>query len=138
MRGKQFLGVVSLMFVLAALAQAQGPRGTRNYDPSTETTVKGRVKQVQQVPGRHGWNATHLVLETEAGILNVHVGPSSYISGQGFSFRPGDEVEVLGSKLKLANSEAVIAREIKKEDKRLMLRDAQGIPQWAGGRRRIP
>lgn len=56
----------------------------------------------------------------------------------GFSFRPGDEVEVLGSKVKLGNSEAVIAREIKKEDKRLMLRDAQGIPQWAGGRRRIP
>lgn len=136
MRGKRFLGVVSLIFVLAALAQAQGLRGARNYDPSTEATVKGKVTQVQQVPGRRGWNGTHLVLETEAGILNVHVGPSSYISRQGFSFRPGDEVEVLGSKVKLGNSEAVIAREIKKEDKTLLLRDAQGIPQWAGGRRR--
>ncbi len=134
MRGRwlAFMGVVLLVSVPLAVAQ----RGMRNYDPSTETTVKGTVEEVKQVAGKHGWNGTHLLLKTETGRLEVHVGPSSYIGEQGFTFAKGDALEVLGSKLKLGTGEALIARQIKKGDKTLLLRNAQGIPEWAGGRQR--
>jgi DNA/RNA endonuclease YhcR with UshA esterase domain len=133
MRGRWFGFMAVVLFVSVPLAFAQ--RGMRNYDPSTETTVRGTVEQVKQVSGRHGWNGTHLMLKTEAGTVEVHVGPSSYITAQGFSFAQGYEVEVLGSKVKFGDSEALIAREIKHGDKMLVLRDAQGIPRWSGGRR---
>ncbi|HEX6905995.1 MAG TPA: hypothetical protein VF154_05245 [Terriglobales bacterium] len=123
-----------VLFLSVPLAFAQ--RGMRNYDPSTETTVKGTVEEVKQVSGRHGWNGTHLMLKTEAGQMDVHAGPSSYIAAQGFTFAQGDKVEVLGSKVKLGGGEALIAREIKQGDKTLVLRNAQGIPQWSGGRQR--
>jgi DNA/RNA endonuclease YhcR with UshA esterase domain len=126
--------MAAVLFLSVPLALAQ--RGMRNYDPSTETTVKGTVEEVKQVSGQHGWNGTHLRLRTEAGQMDVHAGPSSYIAAQGFSFAKGDQIEVLGSKVKLGGSEALIAREIKQGDKTLVLRNAQGIPQWSGGRRR--
>ena len=135
MKGKLFTIAVSLLLMSPVLAYGQGAWNARNYDPGTETRVTGTVEQVKQVSGRHGWNGTHLMLNTEAGPLEVHAGPSSYLSSQEFSFAKGDEVEVLGSKVKIGDSEALIAREIKKEGKTLVLRNAQGVPQWAGGRR---
>ncbi len=117
-----------------ALAQAQ--RGARNYNPQTEVTVKGTVEEVQQQAGRRGWAGTHLLLKTDAGSLPVHVGPSAYIAKQQFSFAKGDQIEVLGSKVSLNGSETLLAREITKEGKTLVLRNPQGIPEWAGGGRR--
>ena len=134
MRSRWCAFMAAVLFLSVPLALAQ--RGMRNYDPSTETTVKGTVEEVKQVSGQHGWNGTHLRLRTEAGQMDVHAGPSSYIAAQGFSFAKGDQIEVLGSKVELGGSEALIAREIKQGDKTLMLRNAQGIPQWSGGRRR--
>lgn len=58
MRAKHFLVVMSFLFVSTAMVQAQSSWSARNYDPSTETTVKGTVEQVKQVSGRRGWNGT--------------------------------------------------------------------------------
>lgn len=134
MEGKWLAIMAAVLFACVPLALAQ--QVMRNYDPSTETTVKGTVEEVKQVSGKHGWNGTHLMLKTEAGQLDVHVGPSSYVAGQGFTFAKGDQVEVLGSKVKMGGSEALIARQIKRGDKTLVLRNAQGIPEWSGGRQR--
>jgi hypothetical protein len=134
MKDKQFALIAAILLISLAPALAQ--RGMRNYDPATETTVKGTIAEVKQVGGRRGWNGTHLVLKTQAGQMDVHVGPSAYIAAQGFSFAPGEQVEVLGSQVKMGDSDALIAREIRKQDKLLTLRDAQGMPRWSGGRRR--
>ena len=66
----------------------------------------------------------------------MHVGPSAYVSKNGFAFSAGDQVDVTGSKTKLGDTETIVAREIKKDGKVLTLRDNQGIPKWSGGRRR--
>ncbi len=131
------LAIASLA-VAVPLAWGQGGPGPgmRNYDPSTETTVKGTVHEVLQQTGRNGHNGTHLVLKTDAGSLTVHVGPSSYIANQGFSFAKGDALEITGSKAKMGGQDLILAREIKKDGKVLTLRDAQGIPKWAHGRQR--
>lgn len=123
-----------LVLGLGFAAFAQGPRGMRNYDPKSEVTVKGTIGDVQEQAGRGGWTGTHLVLKTDSGILPVHVGPSAYIAKKQFSFAKGDEIEVLGSKVSIAGKETLLAREITKEGKTLVLRNAQGIPKWAGAR----
>ncbi len=132
------LGAVTLVFLAVATILAQGPgprKGMRNYNPSTEITVKGTIEEVQQLQGRHGWSGTHLVLKTEAENLEVHVGPSSYIAEKQFSFAKGDQLEVVGSKVKVGTKDVLIAREITKEGNKLVLRNPQGIPMWSGGRR---
>jgi DNA/RNA endonuclease YhcR with UshA esterase domain len=133
-RSKLFAVAAVLAVSVAALAQGPGPQ-RRRYDPKTEVTVKGTVQDVQQYTGRRGRTGVHLILKTDSSTLDVHVGPSAYISQQHFSFAKGDSIEVVGSKTTVRGTEALLAREITKDGKTLVLRDAQGIPQWAPGPR---
>lgn len=105
------------------------------YDPKSEVTVKGTVQDVQQQTGKNGWSGTHLTLKADAGTFDVHVGPSSYIAQKQFSFAKGDKIEVVGSKVTISGKEALLAREITKDGKTLVLRNAQGVPEWSGGKR---
>lgn len=130
-----FIGLSVLLALIATIAVAQGGYGGRMYDPKTEVTVKGTVEDVQQHTGKQGWSGTHLTLNTDASVLNVHVGPSSYIAQKQFSFAKGDKIEVVGSKATINGKDALLAREITKDGKTLVLRNAQGVPEWAGGRR---
>jgi hypothetical protein len=52
------------------------------------------------------------------------------------TFAKGDNIEVTGAKVKYEGADAVLAREVKKGDKTLTLRNAAGIPQWSQGRGR--
>lgn len=126
------LTFLTMFLTVSALSQT---RGMRNYDLKTETTIKGTVEEVQQQTGRRGWSGIHLLVKTDAGTITVHVGPSSYVADKQFSFAKGDAVEIVGSKVTMAGSDALIAREITKDGKTLVLRNAQGIPEWSGGRR---
>jgi hypothetical protein len=134
-RHKLFLlGIAILVVASVTSVLAQKYGGTPNYDPKTETKVSGTIEDVQQHAGRHGWVGIHLMLKTGTGMVEVHVGPANYISQQKFSFLKGDQIEVLGSLVKLSGSDALLAREITKEGKVLTLRTAQGVPLWSGGR----
>jgi len=118
-------------------SMGQGQMGMSHYDPSTVVTIKGTVQEVQQgtAPAGHqqmGGMGVHLVLKTDKETQTVLVGPQSFLTQKNFSLSNGDQIEVTGSKVKYGSSEAIIAREIKKGDKTLTLRNEQGIPEWSG------
>jgi len=119
-------------------AQAQrGPgKGTPKYDPSTEVAVKGTVLEVSEHTSPMGWPGTHLTVKTSDGTLDVHLGPASYLAEKKFSFSKGDGIEVTGSKIKFDGGNALLAREVKKGDHTLALRNKEGIPLWSRSRRR--
>jgi DNA/RNA endonuclease YhcR with UshA esterase domain len=110
-------------------------RANRMYNPATEVTLKGVVEEVKTISGPRGWGGTHLTLKTESGTFDVYLGPSTYLKEKGFKFAKGEQLEVTGSKVKYQNLEAIIAREVKMGGKTLTLRNAQGVPEWAGRRR---
>jgi hypothetical protein len=83
--------------------------------------------------GRRNHMGLHLTLKTENATYTVLVGPVQFVKDKGFAFAKGDEIEVTGSKVKYGD--ALIAREIKKGDKTLTLRNEQGIPEWSRGPR---
>ena len=122
----------------AAFAQPGKGAGktARYYDPAAETTISGTILDVQQyqrgrVPG------VHLVLKVESGTVDVRLGPSTYISNEGFVFAKGDTVQILGAKTRNGAQAAIIAREVTKDGKKLILRDTTGRPLWAGAARRV-
>jgi hypothetical protein len=123
------------LFILnAAMAStlfAQGGGG-RLYNPSTETTVQGKVSTVDAVTGRRGWSGIHLTVESKDTKYNVHVGPATFVEQHGFKFAVGDHVDILGSEVIYNGAKSLIAREIKKDGKPLVLRDKQGFPVWSG------
>jgi hypothetical protein len=95
--------------------------------------VKGSVEAVNQVKGPQSWDSTHLSLKTDKETIDVHVGPSWFLTQNTTGFAKGDQVEVTGSRVKFGDKDALIAREIKKGDETLTLRNAQGFPVWSGG-----
>lgn len=126
--------IFALNASLVSSLLGQGGRGGRLYNPSTEITVQGNVTTIDTVTGRRGWNGIHLTVESKKGVrYDVHVGPAAYVEKNGFAFAAGDQVEVVGSEVAYNGNRALIAREIKKDNKVLALRDKQGLPLWSGG-----
>ena len=117
-------------------AQATAPRRSAPvYNPATEVTMNGSVEEVKPVSGPQGRAGIHLGLKIDQEIIEVHVGPSWFLTQNKISFDKGDRIEVTGSKVKFENGDVLIAREIKKGEKTITLRNAQGIPAWSRGRR---
>jgi hypothetical protein len=116
--------------------EAAKPPGGRMYDPKTVVTVKGEVVSVDKVPSPRGkGHGVHLTLKTEKETVSVELGPDWYVEKQPVGIQAKDRVEVKGSRVMLQGKPAIIAAEVKKGDRSLVLRDANGIPAWSGGGR---
>jgi hypothetical protein len=134
MRSLRLLSISIVIAGLASAAYAQGGmrRGGGNYNPATETTLTGTVDSVSTLPspGRGG-GGLHFILAVPTGPIEVHVGPASFVSSKNVTFAKGDALTVIGSKVMMAGQEVVIAREIKKGEEVLTLRDPKGFPLWS-------
>jgi hypothetical protein len=116
---------------------ALGPGNSygRIYDVNTVETVKGEVIGVDRV-SRTGVNyGVHLQVKTARETISVHLGPSWYLDSQALKIVAKDNIEVTGSRVTVDGKPAIIAGEVKKGDQILKLRDANGFPLWARGRR---
>jgi hypothetical protein len=144
------LGLMSFMLMLtlsaAYAAPGQGWQGSggwgmkgaygRMYDPATVQTVAGKVVAVNRVAPMKGMGAgVHVALDTQDGMVSVHLGPAWYIERQDTRIEKGDRIEVKGSRVTIAGKPAIIAAEVRKGDQLLILRDANGVPAWSGWRR---
>jgi hypothetical protein len=141
-----FLATILGMFLYAAVVPAQ-PRGSggwgmgapygRMYDTKTVETISGVVEKVEKLTPMRGMSyGVHLLVKTEKETIDVHLGPDWYIDNQDVKIVPGDKVEVTGSRITFRSRPAIIAAEVKKGDEVLRLRDPNGVPVWAGWRRR--
>jgi hypothetical protein len=131
MRMLKILAVVA--FVLAVvLILGNGPKQRApKYNAATEVKVQGVVQEVREfwcpVNGDEG---THLMLKTDAGILEVHVAPRRFLQGNGVSFGKGDQIEVVGSMVIYEGHDAMIARKITRGDQTFAFRQPNGRPLW--------
>ena len=115
-----------------------GPR-VMQYETSKEVRLKGKVVGIQETDCPEcprGTKGTHITLKTSDQSFDVRLGPTSYLADQTFTVAKNDQVEVTGSKVKQGHAEVILAREVKKGDKTIKLRDSQGAPAWARGMQR--
>ena len=141
-KGFSILGPTTLLLIGAVSVVMAQPPGTERgaspmYDVKTETTIKGTVENVETVTGgggrgRHALGGTHLTVKTEKETVEVHVGPTAYLTEKGITLAKGDTLEIFGSRITIAEEPVVIARQIKKGDNTWALRDASGRPLWSG------
>jgi len=117
-------------FGLARTEFAQ-QKGAAEDDRAGEITVKGTVIEVTNSVGYNGRMLTRLTLKSDVCVCQVHVGPSSYVSSQEFTFEKGDAIEVSGWNSKRDDQVIILAQRIAKGGKVLVLRDPEGSPLWA-------
>ena len=110
--------------------QGRHAGGPPAYDSTAETTLTGRVAEL--LPQACACGGIHLRLTTSAGDVEVALGPSAYLAEIGASFMLQDEIQVTGAKPANAAPADFLARSIRKGEATFELRDAQGLPRWAG------
>jgi hypothetical protein len=106
------------------------------FNPATMETLSGTVASVDKVTPMKGMHyGIHIMIKSDTETVDVHLGPEWFIERQDAKIEKGDTIEVKGSRVTIAGKAAIIAAEVKKGDSTLVLRDANGIPAWAGWRR---
>lgn len=143
-----FLSVLAALLAVPDSAMAQGPRWRgpqgwgpggaygRLYDPAKAETLAGQVLEVRKVTPMRGMSyGVEIVVRTGTDKVAVHLGPAWFVENQEIRIAKGDSVEVEGSRVAIAGKPVVLAASVRKGDSVLQLRDAAGIPVWAGWRR---
>jgi hypothetical protein len=135
------IATLTAIAALATLAGARGPAcpsGVPRYDRATETTIVGTVERIESLDccGHRAGAGTHLVVQAGVESIEVHLGPSSFIAEREIELAPGDVLEILGSRVLCGEEQVLLARQVRKGDRTLTLRDAQGRPEWSRRRRR--
>ena len=130
------LGVVAAGVVIAVLLLVLGVRfhtgpslqGAALYDPANEVTVKGVVTGVEEFdcPVSEGELGVHLTLKTTDGTFQVHLAPSRILQGQRLAFVAGDQVQVLGSQVRVNGKKGIIVRELVRGRDSYIFRDPAG------------
>lgn len=121
---------VIAMLLLTFGVKPRGPteQGAALYNIATESTLKGVVRAVEDYTCAVSENeiGRHLRLQTATGMVEVHLAPARVMRSQKFTFSPGDQIEVLGSKLSLQGQDSIIAREITRGNESFFIRDREG------------
>lgn len=108
-----------------ALAQPKAPE----YDVASEVTVRGQVTDIHESKLRTDHPGLHLMLQTETGAVEVHACPVRFLRELEFTIETGDTLSVVGSQPRKGS--VIVAREITKGQMGLILRDKNGVPNWA-------
>lgn len=129
--GMAFAVVILAVLLLVLGVNFQRPssvQGAALYNSADEVTLKGVVQDVQEFdcPVSEGELGSHLMLKTTDGVVQVHLAPVRIMSGQNIKFAPGDQIEVIGAKVRVAGKKGVIAREIVRGNEDLVFRDRAG------------
>ena len=102
------------------------------YDPATVVDVDGYVTEIREVAAPAALRGIHLLITSErSGEVDAYLGPSSFVREFVESFGKRSQVQVVGSKVKTANTSCVLARLVRKGSTTLYLRDERGNPFWA-------
>jgi hypothetical protein len=124
-------GLVTSVFVAAVIAGSVAGASAQSR-PAKDVLLNGTVKGVIGLPDAEGTVGVHMTLETEAGMVTVHLGPAMFIGMSNFSFLVEDVVEIVGVKTS-GEGPTYVALSIKEGDRTLTLRDGTGAPVWETG-----
>ncbi len=128
--------IVVAIFVLILLFSVN-PRSVKSdqvslqYNPMTEMAVTGVVDGVQISPySMSAGFGVRLALRTDNGPLIVHVAPCRFLANHEFKVCKGDQVKIVGSKVRYQGADALIAREITRRNQTFIFRRPDGKPFW--------
>ena len=100
---------------------------TLGYDATQETVVEGTVLSYTAESATPPIGA-HLILQTAAGAIDVHLGAASFLQANHFSLATGDSVRVLGVNSATRLGTVFLVRMIQKGGQSLVLRTTKGAP----------
>lgn len=138
MRGiRVFFGIVLLLLCAGELLQVLSqqkiaPRQTPiAYDKSSQETIQGKIQEVKEyacpVTGATG---SHISVKTAEGAVEVHLAPAKFLKEYEISFKPGEDVKVIGAKATVDGKPGLLAKTVTVGQDTFAFRDDNGKPLW--------
>jgi hypothetical protein len=121
-----------LFYLTPAFNQQAVPKSSvaLKYDTQSETKSKGLLDEVNVIDFGSRKDFVQLTVKDGSETVVVYVCPKPFEEEMGISFTKGDQISFTGSRVKRAQSEVILAREIVKGTDTFTLRDAKGTPVW--------
>ena len=129
---KLLIAMVMLGLALPAMAQNHAKPKPPKYNPAAEALYKGTVVDLRdrECPVSGGMGS-HLMLKIADGSsIEVHLAPTKFVKSYELVFHKGDQVEVIGSKVKFEDKDTIFARQITRGSDSFVFRDEKGKPVW--------
>lgn len=102
------------------------------FNPETVEEVKGRVQDVLYTGSEESENrGLEMLLDIEDDVIRVPLGPVWFMKMQPSFIEPGDEIELMGSRMVVDDETVIVAETVKKGRHELRLRDETGHPVWS-------
>jgi hypothetical protein len=101
------------------------------YDVTTVIDVDATVVESREVPRNNTLRGIHLTVKIESDTMDVYLGPVDYLKDFDITFAKGDKIEIIGSKIKFDGARIVLARQVRRDEATLYLRDVKGKPHWS-------
>jgi hypothetical protein len=128
--------IPALVILLAALIIPHPARGGQTppeeprYNPATTVEFTGVVTASREVPCGSPMHGLHLTVENGKESFDVYLGPMDFMKQFNFTFAKGDRIDTVGSRLKVGGTNVVLAREVRRQNQTVYLRDSGGAPYW--------
>jgi len=123
--------IATILFPGAAMAQqkssANGAANLAVYDVAREVTLVGTVQSysaaVQAAP-----LGPHVILRTNQGTVDVHLGNARLLAASHFTIQTGDTLRIIGEEMAYGTGTQFVARIVQKGTQALTVRSVRGIP----------
>lgn len=131
-----FLSFMSLTCLAGSVNTTSGSWGTSGeyqglYRSGSRAKVEGRVLRTDDVVPLSGMEpGIQLKLQGEKGEIDVHLGPRWFVMERDLLFTKGEPVVVVGVTIRLGGKPAIIADEIRRGNRKEILRELSGKPVW--------
>lgn len=125
------LGFLLICAVPRVAAKDDGREQDIRYDSATVADVMGVVDSIREVAAPTPLAGIFISLKCEDGsMIDVYLGPASFAKEFVSNFAKRSQIQVTGSKVKSGNATLLLAREVRKGEITLYLRDKHGKPFW--------
>ena len=106
------------------------------HDATLEVVVQGTVLNYSENSISRP-NGAHVTVQTPAGPVDVHLGPSSYLRSHHFSLAAGDSVRFVGAMSSADTGSVLLARIAQKGSESIALRSTRGFLLATGATRSL-
>jgi hypothetical protein len=117
------------LFTLPVFGQKSPDTPPPKYDVSSEAKMKATVEELKLPAKPH--EIAHLLVKIGADTVDVYLCPKAFLDDMGTTYAKGDEIAIVGAKIKQGDADLIVAREVVKGTDTLILRDNKGNPVWS-------
>lgn len=124
------VGVIAFLLMVSGVSfhPPLSAQGAALYNAADEIHITGVVVSTEEFacPVSDGELEQHITLNAAGKVFQIHLAQSRILRSNQVQFSPGQQLQVVGAKLRYRGNDGLIAREILRDNETFIFRDPTG------------